>query len=107
MLDRIKKRLEGEKVSDDTLKELISTVSDRLCIRLGENSLPDVFQSICVDAAIKLFRRTYFEGISSEGSGDMSTSFVDNILAEYEQEIEDWKEQKSNAGGSGRMVMFL
>lgn len=107
MLERVKKRLDGENVTDDALEELITTVKDRLCIRLGENTLPEPFNSICVDAAVKMYRRTYYEGISSEGAANITTSFVDNILNEYEQEISDWKEQKTNASGSGRVVRFL
>lgn len=107
MLERVKKRLDGENVKDDALEELITTVKDRLCIRLGESTLPEPFNSICVDAAVKMYRRTYYEGISSEGAANITTSFVDNILNEYEQEISDWKEQKTNASGSGRVVRFL
>ena len=78
-----------------------------MCIRLGENTLPEPFNSICVDAVVKMYRRTYYEGISSEGAANITTSFVDNILNEYEQEISDWKEQKTNISGSGRVVRFL
>ena len=37
----------------------------------------------------------------------MSTSFVEDILSEYDDEIAAWKEKKANAGGSGRVVRFL
>lgn len=107
MLDRIMRRLNGEQVSEDILKEFTTTVTDRLCIRLGENSLPDAFQSICVDAVVKMHRRTYFEGIKSEGSADLSTSFVDDILSEYDGEIREWKDNKMREKGSGRKVRFL
>lgn len=107
MIKRVKKRLEGENPSDDILEEFIDTVRDRLCIRLGEEKLPDIFHSICVDAVVKMYRRIYYEGISSEGSANISTSFVDNVLAEYEQEISEWKERKANTSGTERKVRFL
>lgn len=103
----VKKRLNDDNISEELVKELARVVNDRLCIRLGENALPELFESICVDATVKMYRRIYYEGIASEGAADISTSFVDNIMAEYEQEISDWKSQKSNATGSGREVRLL
>lgn len=107
LIDRIRIRLDPEEVEEAVINELAVTVSDRICIRLGEDSLPDPFYSICVDAAVKMGRRIYYEGISSEGTANLSTSFVDDILSEYDNEIAAWKERKANAGGSGRVVRFL
>ncbi len=105
ILERIKIRLD-EKVSDDILNELIQTVSDRLCLRLGTIELPSLFESICVDASVKMYRRTYYEGINSEGTDGFSTSFVDDVLSEYSQEISDYKDGQSNVNGN-RVVRFL
>lgn len=107
IIGRICTRLELEEVDETVINELAVTVSDRLCIRLGEGPLPDPFRSICVDATVKMVRRMYYEGISSEGTSNMSTSFVEDILSEYDDEIAAWKEKKANAGGSGRVVRFL
>lgn len=106
ILERVKTRLD-ENVSDDVLNELIQTISDRLCLRLNENELPVLFESICVDAVVKMYRRTYYEGISSEGTDGFSTSFIDDILSEYSEEIYDYKNSKANQNGSGRVVKFL
>lgn len=92
---------------DLQLLEMIQAVSDRLCIRLGEETLPAVFTSICVDAVVKMYRRIYYEGISTENNGSLSTAFVEDVLAEYAGEISDWKSRKANTSGSGRMVHFL
>lgn len=107
ILERVKNRISDAEASDELLTELITTVTDRLCIRLGESTLPDVFASICVDAVVKMYRRMYYEGISSEGVANISTSFVEDILAEYAQEIGEWRLSKSNSSGSGRTVRFL
>lgn len=107
VMARVKKRLSGETINDEVLTELVSVADNRLCIRLGEDVLPDSFQAICADAVVKMYRRMYYEGISSEGAADISTSFIDNVLAEYEQEIADWKDRKTNISGSGRVVSFL
>lgn len=107
IIRRICTRLEGEEVEENVVEELAVTVSDRLCIRLGEEALPEPFHSICVDAAVKMGRRMYYEGISSEETSNISTSFVEDILSEYDEEIAAWKERKMNTGGSGRVVRFL
>ena len=84
LIERVRKRIPyDEGVSDEVLMEYIDTVSDRLCLRLGVDILPRLFESICVDAVVKMHRRVYYEGISSEGTANITTSFVDNILAEY------------------------
>lgn len=107
MLARVRKRIPEDTISDDDLQEYIDTMSDRLCLRLGLDILPRVFESICVDAAVKMYRRTYYEGIASEGAANMTTSFVDDILDEYMNEITTWKDQQANGeAGSGKVVYF-
>ena len=96
MLEKVKRRLDAEELQDEKLEErleeYIETVSDRLCIRLGVSSLPGVFQSICVDAVVKMHRRFFYEGVSSENDGGISVSYADDVLSEYAQEIEEYKE---------------
>lgn len=105
LLERVKLRLED--TEDNLLNELLTTVKDRLCIRLGVMELPTIFESICVDATVKMYRRLYYEGITSEGTDGLSTSFVDDVLAEYSEEITSWKETQSNKNGTERVVRFL
>lgn len=107
LIERVQLRLQGENPDTALLQELISTASDRLCIRLGEDSLPVLFESICVDAVVKMYRRMYYEGISSENGGNLSTSFVEDILNEYTEEIDGWNSRKANTSGSGKVVHFL
>ena len=92
MLDRIYERVEKRLHNDadfkvTIIKEYICTVVDRLCIRLNTEELPESFCSIAVDAVVKMHRRAFYEGISSENDGGASVSFVNDILNEYETEI--------------------
>ena len=105
--ERVKKRLTDYSDNANLIDELIATVEDRLCIRLDEETLPKKFTSICVDAVVKAYRRVYFEGITAEGVENLSTSFVEDILAEYAFEISAWIEKKANLSGSGKIVRFL
>lgn len=108
LIERVRKRIpDSEEVTDDVLEEYISTVSDRLCLRLGVDLLPRLFESACVDAVVKMHRRAYYEGISSEGAANITTSFVDDILSEYAEEIEHYRERQANSCGSGKVVHFL
>lgn len=107
LLQRLKTRLPDTELTDGQLIEYIQTMSDRLCLRLGVELLPALFSSICVDATVKMVRRTYYEGISSEGVANISTAFVDDILAEYAGEISDWKSAQADSGNSRKVVKFL
>lgn len=106
LLTRLKTRLPDTELTDDELLEYLSTIKDRLCLRLGAEDLPPLFGSVCVDATVKMIRRIYYEGISSEGVANISTSFVDDILAEYASEIGDWKATQAESGNSSKVVNF-
>ena len=107
LLKRLIIRLPDAKLTDVQLEEYLQTVSDRLCLRLGADTLPPLFNSICVDATVKMVRRTYYEGITSEAVANINTSFVDDILAEYAGEIDDWKSGQAASGNSKKVVTFL
>lgn len=107
MLTRLKVRLPETQLTDSQLREYLQTMSDRLCLRLGVETLPELFLSVCVDATVKMIRRIYYEGISSEGAANISTSFVDDILSEYASEIADWKNDQAESGNTGKVVTFL
>ena len=107
LFDRLTNRLPDTTLTDEQLREYLTTMNDRLCLRLGVETLPALCGSICVDATVKMVRRTYYEGISSEGVEDISTSFVDNILSEYADEISDWKTAQADSGNSNKVVRFL
>lgn len=107
LIERVRRRIPEEEAPGDALDEYIRIVSDRLCLRLGVDILPALFESICVDAVIKMHRRAYYEGISSEGAANISTSFVDDVLSEYADEIALYRERQSNSSGSGKVVHFL
>ena len=69
--------------------------------------MPASFQAICVDAAVKIGRRTYYEGISTESVTNISTSFVDDILSEYEAEISGYLDAQAESGKIDKVVRFL
>lgn len=109
ILNRVKLRINNVSLSDEVISEYVKTVYDRLCLRLKEDILPDIFYSVCVDAVVKMYNRIYYEGISSESGGNISTSFVEDILNEYNGEIESYLSLKknNNEDGTRKVVRFL
>lgn len=107
LLTRLKVRLPDTALNDEQLTEYLNTINDRLILRLRADSLPAAFQSICVDAAVKMVRRTYYEGISTESVTNISTSFVDDILSEYEAEISGYLNAQAESGKTDKVVRFL
>lgn len=93
-------RFDDDAPDSSKLNTYIFTVSDRLCIRLGTDKLPENFYTICADAVVKMHRRFCYEGISSENDGGITVSFADSVLSEYEKEISDYVSAK-------RRVRFL
>ena len=91
ILQRVQNRLNDDTVSENTLSEIIQTISDRVCLRLGTENIPTLFYSIVTDASVNLYRRTFYEGISTENDDGITTSFVDDILEEYTAEFEQYK----------------
>lgn len=108
--ERIKKRMDGETVNDVIMDEINQTVTDRLCLRLGvaEAAFPSLFQSIAVDACVKVWRKRYYEGIATENVANLSTSFIDDVLSEYGEEIDTWlNSREGDVSSSRKVVRFL
>ena len=99
-------RLQDEPVDEIVIRDYVKTIISRLCLRLGEEFLPCSFEGIAADAAVKMYRRAYFEGIASEGVDGISHSFVADILSEYNDEIQKYRAAKAKDAGE-YMVRFL
>lgn len=106
IFEHVKKLISEEDVaiSDERIYHWCSIVESRLCLRLGTERLPQQFVQIAVEACIKLFRRYYYEGISSENDGGLSVSFVEDILSEYSADISAYKTQTGTNGGTVRFL---
>lgn len=106
VVERVLLRLHNEVTDTEVIEDYAKIITDRLCLRLGVDSLPKTFEGIAADATVKLYRRAYFEGISSEGTDGLTTSFVADVLSEYDAEISAYKESKAKTDGD-RTIYFL
>ena len=94
LIDRVKLRFtddESEAIpADKVIGEYLSTIQDRLCIRLDTDEVPERGFSIVVEAAVKAIRLRGFEGSRSETAADggsFSISFIDDVLDAYKDDI--------------------
>ena len=97
LLERVQIRLQDEPKAENTpqLLELCDIASLRICLRVREATLPEMLEPIAAEVVVKLFRRWNYEGISSEGADTISTTFVEDVLAEYEDEFTAYRETKA------------
>lgn len=111
LVERVKLRyLDGEAVPPDgVVAEMLMSVEDRIAIRMGTTAeLPDPVGSIMVDAAMKALRLRGYEGSRSESAADggsMSSSFIDDVLAAYENDLESLRRTVNRGGARFMDVM--
>lgn len=91
------------------LDELVKTATDRINIRVGESVLPAELETVAVEVVCALHNRMYYEGIKSENADTFSVSFVDDVLREYETDLQRYRENKSknDIEYRGGVVNFL
>ena len=113
VIDRVEKRL-GEFDNREKLEELTTTICDRLLLRAGvaafdgegnRKPFPALLESVAVDAVCKAYNQLGYEGITSENVDQISTTFIANILDEYNSEIQAFMEmQEKNDAGVVRFI---
>jgi len=89
------------------LEELIQTASDRLNLRLGVSILPVELESIAVEVVCAMYNKSQAsnEGIKSENIDTFSVTFVDDILAEYETDLNRYLDIKNKQDNVNRGVL--
>lgn len=104
---RSRNRLADDSITDDALFEYVQTAIDRICLRLAVETLPKAFESIAVDVVVKMHRRTFYEGIASESVDTLSTSFINDLLDEYADEFQTYKDRKNNEDENGESLKVV
>jgi hypothetical protein len=96
--------------NDALLDELIKTALDRINLRLGVTLLPIELESVAVEVVCAMYNKSQAgnEGIASENVDTFSVTFVDDILAEYETDLDRYLEMKNKQDNGNRgLVRFL
>lgn len=107
VLDRVKLRL-PEAENDPIIEEFIKTATDRINLRIKQLVFPASLESILVEIVVKMYRRKYYEGISSESADTLNVSFYEDIFAEYEGEFNNWIKMNDEDTGNNKLkVRFI
>lgn len=106
VLERVKVRIPEAK--EGILEELVTSATDRILLRIGKDELPAKLETIAVEIVTKMYRKMYYEGITSESADTLTVSFVENIFAEYEEEFKRWIALDDEAEGKNKLkVRFI
>ena len=106
VLERVKVRIPEAK--SDILEELVASATDRILLRIGKDELPAKLETIAVEIVTKMYRKMYYEGITSESADTLTVSFVENIFAEYEEEFKRWIALDDDIEGKNKLkVRFI
>ena len=106
VLARVKVRIPEAK--EGVLEELVTSATDRILLRIGKDELPAKLETIAVEIVTKMYRKMYYEGITSESADTLTVSFVEDIFAEYEEEFKRWMELDDDIEGKNKLkVRFI
>lgn len=106
VLERVKVRIPEAK--SYILEELATSATDRILLRIGKDELPAKLETIAVEIVTKMYRKMYYEGITSESADTLTVSFVEDIFAEYEEELKRWVALDDEAEGKNKLkVRFI
>jgi|SRR5690625_7200344 len=110
MLDRLKVRIPD--IKPDIADELIKTAKDRILLRVESKKtlFPVELESICVEVVTAMYNKHMMrnEGIDTERVDVFSVKFVNDLLDQYEDEFNAYKNMLDDEEDEARgKVRFL
>lgn len=78
---------------DDKLEIIERRTEERLASLLGVSAIPQEFEYILYEVTLKRFNRIGQEGMQSYTQEGLSMAFPDSDFAEYQQVINEFKDQ--------------
>jgi len=111
ILTRLKTRIPD--IDDAIAAELVQTAKDRISLRVGlknDAELPKELESIVVEVVTAMYNRYQMnhEGVLEERVDVFSVKFVNNLLDQYKEELEEIKQKLADDEDSTRRkVRFL
>lgn len=90
------------------LQEYSQSATDRIKLRLGVSEYPAELESIAVDLICAMYNRRRHEGLKDETVDTFRMNFVDDLLKEYEPELQRYLAMKEDEENANRgKVRFL
>lgn len=104
--DDVKKLLSGS--TDDKLEVIEKRTRERLASILGVSEVPANFETIIYEVTVKRFNRIGNEGMQSYSQEGLSMAFPESDFAEYQGEIDEFKDKEKGLLGPRKgKVKFL
>lgn len=104
MIERLKIRIPD--IKPNIANELIKTAKDRILLRIGSKQtlFPSELESICVEIVTAMYNKHMMrnEGIDSESVDVFSVKFVNDLLKQYEDELNEYKRMLSDEEDDSR-----
>lgn len=91
---------------DEKLEVIERHTKERLSVKLGTSSVPQVMSYISYEVTLKRFNRIGNEGMQSYSQEGLSMSFPDSDFDEYEREINEWKNHNDEDSKRGRFRLY-
>lgn len=101
--ERVKVRLPD--IDAGLLDEYYKTATDRIMLRLGVTLYPVELESIAVEVICAMYNRRRHEGIKDESVDTFRVSFVDDILKEFEEDLQRYLAMKEKQDNEHRGVL--
>lgn len=93
LIDRLKTRIPD--IDTEIAEELIKTAKDRILLRIESKKsiFPKELESICVEVVTAMYNKHIMknEGVDNEKVDVFSVKFVNNLLSQYDTELESYK----------------
>ena len=83
---------------DSLLNLLIGTISSRLCLLIGQNTVPDVLEYIVEEVTVRRYNQLSSEGFRNHSIEGESIEIRDNIFEEYKDDIKAWLSAQEESG---------
>lgn len=106
MLEQLKNLLGIETDGiDNKLYSILEMAGKRLCILIGEKSVPKDLEYIVVEVSVVRYNRIGSEGLSSHSVEGESASFASDDFEPYKNEIQAYIDSKSEST-RGKLVFL-
>ncbi|SJZ37970.1 hypothetical protein [Garciella nitratireducens] len=105
ILDRVKLRV--PRIDETLANEFIISVQDRIKLRLELDEYPHELDTIVVEVVQAMNNRHEMnhEGVESESVDVFSIKFIDDLLSQYDSDLQGYINKKKNSENASRGVL--
>lgn len=94
----------GVEGKDALLQVLIQNQVEAILLLIKEEVLPDSLAYIAVETTIARYNRLGSEGLQSEGIDVISQTFIEDLMAPYQAQLNNYVSEKNKTASRLRML---